>query len=601
MNHLRGLEPPTEESIWQWAERGNIILTPRQPTAFHGVYNCDLTPYLRGIYDAINDPAIETVTICKGAQTGATLMAHICVAYWVAENPGPVLVVMPTGDLAKSCSETRIMPLIEDSPACSAELTGNADDFKLLEYVLRRSVVSIVGSNSPANLASRPVKRLLLDEVDKFPDQTAKEARAVNLAIERTKTFWDRKILEISTPTTKAGYIYQSFLKGDQRRYFVPCHACGHMQVMKFPQFKFDSKLSIIESADKAYYECEQCEAAWDDVQRIAAVRLGEWRATAEPHERSHASFHLPAFLSPWVSLAEVVSMFRSTKNYPSEFQNFINSTLAELWEEAPKKAFSKERIVEIAKSNPYSRGQIPTKDETFIVATVDVQASHLVFSTWAMTMECHYLIDHGFLATLEDIELLRAARYKDAAGNIRRCARIMLDSGYDTMSVYRYALKNPDVILLKGEQGRVTRQIHPVRIANITSFPGGKMFGGNRQLRLLHIHHDHFKNELSRALDGAGNVKLFFHSDIDDGYIRQMCNEVLREGKPDKFGNVSLYWEKVGKNDYFDCAQYSFATRHMMHNVLLNLKGEKSEEEQAEPVGSNPRPPRVIYDPDEF
>ncbi len=81
---------------------------------------------------------------------------------------------MPTETLGKSASTTRLQPLFEDSPRVAQELTGNPDDFKKLEYILKRGLVNIVGSNSPANLASRPAKYLILDETDKYPDQNGK-------------------------------------------------------------------------------------------------------------------------------------------------------------------------------------------------------------------------------------------------------------------------------------------------------------------------------------------------------------------------------------------------------------------------------------------
>ena len=48
------------------------------------------------------------------------------------------------------------------------------------------------GANSPAGLASRPVRVLLADEVDRFPDSAGTEGDPVDLAAKRMTTFWNR-------------------------------------------------------------------------------------------------------------------------------------------------------------------------------------------------------------------------------------------------------------------------------------------------------------------------------------------------------------------------------------------------------------------------
>ena len=233
----RGMEPPPEVSVWQWAE-DNVVLSPRQPTAFPGLYRSGLNPYVRGVYDALQDPALHTITVMKGAQTGLTLVAYVFVCYTITQDPAPGLIVMPNEALARSASETRLQPLIEDSPAIAAELMRDPGAFKKLEYRTKRTVWNLVGSNSAAQLASRPVRYLILDEVDKYPQDQKNEASAASLAIQRTKTFFNRKILEISTPTTTSGYINAQYEAGDKRKFFLPCPACGVMQPLSWMQVK---------------------------------------------------------------------------------------------------------------------------------------------------------------------------------------------------------------------------------------------------------------------------------------------------------------------------------------------------------------------------
>ena len=51
----------------------------------------------------------------------------------------------------------------------------------------------LAGSNSPASLASRPIRYLILDEVDKYDRFAGKEGDPISLAKERQKTFTTNK------------------------------------------------------------------------------------------------------------------------------------------------------------------------------------------------------------------------------------------------------------------------------------------------------------------------------------------------------------------------------------------------------------------------
>lgn len=565
--------PPEETTIWEWAER-NVILSARQPTANHGSYRSSLTPYVRGILDAVQDLDVSKITICKGAQTGLTLTAYLALCYWICEEPGPCLVVMPTADLGRSASETRIQPLIEDSPRVSLELTDERDNFKKLEYVLRRSVVNIVGSNSPANLASRPAKYLILDETDKYPDQTSKEARAINLAIERTKTFWDKKILEISTPTTQEGYIHASYEKADQRKYYIPCQLCGHMQYLRFGQIKFDANLSIPESAENAYYECEECKGHWSDTDKINACDDGAWRATSESSDVAHVSFHLPSFYAPWVKWKDVVVEFRNSKSNPAEYQNFVNSCLGEVWVEEPKDNIDMGQIWSIRDAGGYARGTIPTGRETLCFMTVDVQKRYFPWCWWACDGDNLWLVDHGLYVSFDDVMKKHKTPFRDANGTDCYSARMILDTGYGerTTECYEYCFANSGLVPIKGDTGTQTSRTNPFKVSAI--FPKHM-----KKLSLMRIHPDFFKFQLLDSLHRNNAVKIWFHGDIDRDFVEQITGEVVMEEVNSKTGVVRQFFKVIRTpQDYFDCAQYAFAALYMGRGDVLKLSATNDE-----------------------
>ena len=94
--------------------------------------------------------------------------------------------------------------------------------------------LSIVGSNSASGLASRPIRILLMDEVDRY-EIGGKEGSPISLAIARTKTFWNKKIFMCSTPTIKGlSAIETAFEESDKRYYNVPCPDCNTKQILRW-------------------------------------------------------------------------------------------------------------------------------------------------------------------------------------------------------------------------------------------------------------------------------------------------------------------------------------------------------------------------------
>lgn len=57
------------------------------------------------------------------------------------------------------------------------------------------------GANSPSQLASKPIRILLCDEVDRFPVSAGSEGDPVSLAQKRMTTFWNNCMGLFSTPT----------------------------------------------------------------------------------------------------------------------------------------------------------------------------------------------------------------------------------------------------------------------------------------------------------------------------------------------------------------------------------------------------------------
>ena len=123
-------------------------------------------------------------------------------------------------------------------------------------------LLALSGANSPASLASMSIRLLLCDEIDKYPPSAGSEGDPVELAIQRTATFWNRKIILVSTPSIKgASRIENSYEKSDKRLYFVPCPHCGHEQHLIWERLQYEGKDTARFNPDSGvYYICSHCE-----------------------------------------------------------------------------------------------------------------------------------------------------------------------------------------------------------------------------------------------------------------------------------------------------------------------------------------------------
>jgi len=511
------LKPAPEMPIWEWAEK-NIYLSVRQATGFPGYYRTELTPYVRGIFDALQDSGVSKVIVEKGAQTGLTLMGYIWLSWTFANDPGPTLLVYPSEALARSASETRMMPMLEDSPALRDELPDDPDEYTKLQYRLKRCTVNWVGSNSPANLASRPVRYLFPDEVDKYPTESQNEATPLALAEQRTKTFWNRKILEISTPTKSDGQIHTDYMAGDQSRYFVPCHKCGAMQIMKWGQVKWEEGKAV-----DAWYECDTCGERWDDVQKNVAVGRGEWRATTTSKENGHRSFHLSSLYSPWSKLGDLAVRFLQVKDFPNELQDFVNSELGEPFDrvtvhlrdgiiaEREGQYDDGKRFIEAALYQPNYQAQ-----ETAVFLGVDVQKDHLVVCSRVFAKNG----DSGLIEKKLISGFQALAEYADLCN----AHSVFVDSGYRTQEVYESSLRWR-FVPTKGSS---------FRVPGIWEQTQRNIYEGTRKARegttvgIILFDANQMKDQLFDRVMGSSPFAWLVPrgTSLDESYCRQMMSE---------------------------------------------------------------------------
>ena len=373
---LAAFAPPPTLTVSQWADRERV-LSP-EASAEPGLWDTSRAEYLRGVMDAINDPAVTRIVVAKGSQVGYTEALNNVLGYFIDQDPAPVLVIQPTVEMAEQWSKDRLSPMLRDTPCLTGRVqspltrdSGNT----MRQKVFAGGRLAIVGANSPAGLASRPVRIVVCDEVDRFPISAGSEGDPIALSAKRQGTFWNRKTLVGSTPTMKeTSVIWREWLASDMRRYMVPCHACGQEQALQWSGVKWDKAEDGRHLPQTAHYMCEACGAVWTDADRHDAVAKGQWVATNPDGSAGVAGFHIPGFLSPWLSLADIVAEFLAARKDRQLLQVWSNTVLGEPVE--PQQEMIEGNTL-LRRGENYGPQSIPDAVQ-ILVAGVDVQADRL-------------------------------------------------------------------------------------------------------------------------------------------------------------------------------------------------------------------------------
>lgn len=318
------LQPPPADTVSEWADRFRVL--SREDSAAPGRWNTSARPYQRGIMDALANPRTHTVVVMGCSQWGKSQIALNFLGRSIHLDPGPLMLVGPTVDAVKRFSKTRLSCMIRDCPELRelvAEDRSRDSSNTIFEKTFPGGSLLLVGSNAPAGLASQPIRDLVLDELDRFGEEAGDEGAPEDLAEARTLDFEGRRKVYInSTPTLQGtSRIEKRFGQSDQRRYLVPCPACGHRQPMDWDRVRWVSG-----SPGTARYHCAACEEAWTQRQIRSALPLGDW--TAEfPGREGVAGFHVPGLLAR--SMETLARKFEEAKERgPESLKTWWNTAL---------------------------------------------------------------------------------------------------------------------------------------------------------------------------------------------------------------------------------------------------------------------------------
>ena len=297
--------PEPDCPVWLWAQN-NIYLSSMESSDKAGMFTADITPFIKEPLECFRDDAINEISLVFGTQICKTLMVMIGAAWMLTHREGRGGWVMDTENNARSFSETRWQPLVRSCDALAAQIPAGRENFKNLQQRIGGSILHFMGSNSPGNLAQRPLDWFIGDEVDKWAIATAREADALTNVLQRLKSRSNTKAVYVSSPSTEYGLIWERYLEGDQRQYLVACPHCRNFDLLTFEQVKWDpaakefGKWNYTQVINSTRYICRHCGAAVHDGHKTAMLRGGNWEPTNASAAPGTRSYQLSSLYSPW-------------------------------------------------------------------------------------------------------------------------------------------------------------------------------------------------------------------------------------------------------------------------------------------------------------
>ena len=572
---MPAFRPPPDITVSEWSDRYRRLSA--ESSASPGRFRTEMVEYMREPMDMIGKPGVRRITLMTSAQVGKSTVIENVIGYFIHQDPCPILHVSPTLDSMKMFSKERLAPMIRDTPV----LRGIVRDARtrdsgntLASKTFPGGHIAMVGSNAPAGLASRPIRVVVADEVDRFESSAGTEGDPINLAVKRTTTFWNRVIIFVSTPGNKStSRIEPEFLRSDQRYRWCPCPHCGEMQKLVWAQVRWDEGLP-----DTAHYVCEHNGCIWDDQDRRKAVRNGEWRA--EKPFNGNVGYHLSQLYSPFAPLADGVRDFLDSKDNPQLLKTWVNTFLGETWEEKGRRLEWSDLMDH--REDYDTRDNIP-EEVTLITGAVDIQddRAEVEFVGWGddhQTWSLGYNKVYGDPSTPEfwqDLRDLLGETFIHPTFGEMSPRSIAIDSGgHYTSSVYKFTQLVPRCVAIKGVSGAGKPMV------------GRPLKNTIGNARVLPLGVDTIKEVVVARLkisdpDAAGYNRFPAH--YDDDYFRGMTAEELKTTYFKGFAKNE--WVKIRpRNEPFDLRVYNTAALEMLQ-VDLNAQRREALRRAAKPV----------------
>lgn len=545
---LRLAIPDGSLSISKWAEQYRYV----DRGAFPGKWSNARVPFLTEIMDCVTDPDVREVVFMKSSQVGGSELAVNIIGYYMHIDPTQIVYCAEKEDKAKAWTQEAFDSAVRKTEVLKRLIKTADEDNNQRIKRFPGGQLTIVWATSPAELSSRPVQVLIFDECDAY--KPTNEGDAVKLGEARTKTYSGfEKIIKISTPrNADTSEIEKSYLKGDQRQFYVPCPSCDEFQTLKWSFVKWDDG-----DPDSAYMICEKCGIVIEDDDKHDMLAAGKWVAGAEFN--GTASFKINQLYSPFVPWSRMVIDFLEAKKFKSTLQVWTNTALGESWKP--------EERIEYADLELHREDYPAAVPQGVLVLTagVDVQGNRLEAEIvgWGRDHESwsiDYRIldgDPGGLEVWDELSDFLAGEFEGETG-IFRVRTVFIDSGFHTSMVARFVNAN------SGRHWFACKGVGEYGKPLLSKYTWA---GKYPKYRLFPVGTNAAKDEIFSFLQltepGPGFCHFPATPMYDDAYLKQLCSE--KKVARFRMGREYHIYEKVGpnvRNEALDCRVYATAAR---------------------------------------
>lgn len=565
-----------------------------------GKYSTDITPWVPGMLDALDDPKCKKVVAKKSAQVAWTDgVWNNYLGRRIHTDPCPVVLLFPKDKTIRKYLDQKFVPMVEASEVLrplvdvsTSRSTGNRTDYKKFPG----GFLALVASNAPDNVKSLSAPVVCVEEPDDCNSNVRNQGDSVDLLEERSKTYEYRKVIFGGTPTIKGlSRVDDAYAASDRRTFQVPCHECGDVHVMHWDNVFWEQDAKVPHEVygksrpESARYVCPHCGVPWTDAQKNRNVRRGYWQAEAEFH--GVAGFYINELYSPFPGsrLQYLVEKYLKAEHALQQGDEgkmivFINSTLGLSYEyktDAPTIDVLRERALDYPEKTAPNGG---------LVLTVGVDVQHdrlaIVVRAWGRG-EQSWLVFWGEIAAAgsttdkndpvwEELDQFIYGSYAHAQGFGLTVSAAGLDSsdGQTNDAVYHYVRsrrhRGVKLMAIKGKfEINTDREIvtPPKKIDLSNNNTKAARYG----LQVFIVGTGKAKDLIDGRLKLTGNGpgRMHWYDSVRDDYYEQITSEIKA---PSRQRSGKKVWQKKSgvRNEALDCEVYAL---HAARVLKLHIR----------------------------
>ena len=604
-NLTKVLKAPEGLTVSEWADKYRRLSPENSAEA--GMWKTHRTPYMKEIMDAFTDPKVRVIAVVASSQVGKTEGLLNMLGYMIDQDPGPAIYTLPTKNFAEDFSKRRITPMLRDTKVLAAKVADNksrTSENTISKKVYPGGMISFIGSNSPADLAGTPARFIFGDEIDRWTNSAGTEGDPWSLLEARTNTFYNAKMVAVSTPTIRgASKIADLFEVGTREYWCVQCPHCGEYSFIDFDSVRFEfheiasgSKKQYI--VDKTEWACPECGCLTEE-HEIKRQPMKWISKSPESIHNGVRSFWINGFYSPWLEWNVIITKFLKARKDPEQLKTVFNTLFGQLWD---------------LRGDLEDEDEIATRAEDYgaelpdgvlcLTMGVDTQDNRLEYEVVGYGMfEENWGIEKGIIDGKPDnpevwikLDGIIDRTWHFANGRGLKISLTFVDSGghYTQEVYYNCAMRqNKRVFAIKGANRPDTPYTSPPKKVEFNTSAGKT---GKAWMYMIGV--DSGKEHIMSGLKvkEPGARMSHFPKDRERGYDSLFYSGLLSEHMTYDSAKNAWKWEKLPgheRNEALDCRNYANAAFKVLHPNMDAIKQQLSGQTVKKAEAKQPRKSR--------